>query len=102
MDVSFPCSKEPQECVGKESFRTVCILVQVQEEARRIQQSAPERQEGTSAKSNSATSNKARLGASVCLIASSLLQPEHTALELVGSIEIGRARDGECVHNPAK
>jgi hypothetical protein len=63
-------------------------LLQVQEEAQRLQQSVPDVDEGSSTAQSSNGGKKARLAASACLIASSLLQPEHTAVRVFRALSV--------------
>jgi len=74
--------------IAKQQALADSRMLQVQEESRRLQQSTNERQEGTPIQPGNGGSKKARLAASTCLIASSLLQPEHTAIRVFRALSV--------------
>lgn len=63
-------------------------VLQMQEEARWLQEIVPERQQNSSTPPGRKGSTEAKLAASVCLIASSLLQPEHTAVRVLRAVSV--------------
>jgi len=60
----------------------------MQEEARRVQEVVPERHESSTIPPGRKGSKKAKLAACACLVASSLLQPEHTAARVARAVSV--------------